>query len=207
MVPHTIQYDNQHQAQLEQITQYEDLSQTIRSLGLASPRPVSLWIAVAAKVAPQHATALRQAADIISCVAAQSGATVIDGGTQAGGMEAMGTACERLGYGFPLIGVAARGTVILPSSPKDGSWCDLDPKHTHFILVLGDQWGDETPWISETAAQLASPLHSLTVLGNGGNIARLDFATSLAARRPALVLKDTGRLQTSWLLIRQPILC
>ena len=194
MSPQTIQFDNQHQAQLERAVQYEDLPQSFRSLGLESPRPVIVWIVGAARVAPPHGFAIRQAAEVISRVAAQSGAAVIDGGTQAGGMEAMGTACARSGYGFPLIGVAAQGTIVLPSSPKGGDRCDLDPNHTHFILVPGDQWGDETPWISQVAKQLAGSLPSVTVLGNGGEIARRDIATSLKSGRPVLVLKGTGRL-------------
>jgi hypothetical protein len=194
MSPHTIQFANQHQAQLGHLTRYEDLPQTFRSLGLEYPRPVIVWIVGAGRVAPQHAIAIRQAADVISRVAAQSGAAVIDGGTQAGGMEAMGIACALRGYDFPLIGVAARGTVILPSSPQGGDRWNLDPNHTHFILVPGDQWGDETPWISQVATQLAGALPSLTVLGNGGGIARRDVATSLESGRRVLVLKGTGRL-------------
>jgi hypothetical protein len=101
-----------------------------------------------------------------------------------------------------LIGVAAEGTVTWPGrkqtlkekliSKRDAG--PLDPNHTHFILVPGDNWGDESIWISKVATQLAGDLPSIAVLLNGGMIARdQDVPNNLKAGRMVLVIEGTGR--------------
>ena len=114
------------------------------------------------------------------------GAAVVDGGTDSGVMRALGRARERCGAEFPLIGVAASGTVA------DGKVA-LEEHHTHAVLVPGDNWGDETPWISATAGVIAEDHRSVTVLVNGGDISYEDAAVSIRAERPLVVLAGTGR--------------
>ena len=194
MLSETIRFSNGRHAKLVRASRYEDLSGAFRSLGLEAGCPVLVFITGAASVEEKDLEVIQQTADRIARVAERIGAAIIDGGTQAGGMEAMGASCARRGYSFPLIGVAAEGTVSLPDTPLGEDQWILDPNHNFFILSPGDQWGQETPWISETATQLAGKAPSITVLTNGGAIARNDIATSLAAKRPVYVLKGTGRL-------------
>jgi hypothetical protein len=61
---------------------------------------------------------------------------VVDGATRFGGVLAMGDARNAIGGTFPLIGVVPQGLVKIPD--------DLDPFHSHFVLVKGDNWGDES---------------------------------------------------------------
>ena len=70
----------------------------------------------------------------------------------------------------------------------------LDPNHTHFVLVPGSKWGDESPWIAKLATVLSGGNPSLTILVNGGEISRLDVENSLVTDRPVLALKGSGRL-------------
>ena len=193
MAPENVGFSNSRYAKVERVNRYEDLPNAFRSLGLDIGHPVLVFITGAAGVEDNHLEVIHQATDIIARVAESVGAAVIDGGTQAGGMEAMGIACARQGYSFPLIGVAANGTVALPNTPLGENQWILDPNHTFFILSPGDRWGQETPWISEAATQLAGKSPSITVLANGGAIARNDIAASLAAKRAVLVLDGTGR--------------
>lgn len=70
----------------------------------------------------------------------------------------------------------------------------LDPNHTHFFLIPGKDWGDESAWISKIATSIAGNHKSITVLVNGGNISRQDVEYSLLENRPTFVIRGTGRL-------------
>ncbi|MDQ2788190.1 MAG: hypothetical protein DLM60_20085 [Pseudonocardiales bacterium] len=127
-------------------------------------------------------------------VVEMAGAVLIDGGTDAGIMQLAGRARHQTAARFPLVGVVAEGTVRWPGRPtarQDAA--DLEPHHTHIVAVPGDQWGDETTWLSAVASALAGNAPSVTVLANGGAIAYDDVRESLTAARPVLVLSGTGR--------------
>ena len=131
----------------------------------------------------------------IAPLAESLGAVVIDGGTDVGVMQMNGQAREHLHTTFPLIGVAAEGTVIVPTQPlpdlEDAA--PLEPHHTHFFLVPGTHWGDEASWIAQIASQIAGNAPSVTLLVNGGNIAWQDVAESVKQSRPVLVVAGSGR--------------
>jgi hypothetical protein len=119
---------------------------------------------------------------------------VVDGGTDAGVMKLMGQARYLTQSHFPLIGVAAKGTVCLPDAePPPGDFAMLEPNHTHFLLVPGSLWGDEVPWIAQVAGAVAIEQPSLTVLINGGKIAWQDVANSVRVGRSVLVVAGSGR--------------
>jgi hypothetical protein len=96
---------------------------------------------------------------------------------------------------FQLVGVAAAGTVRVPDAPgphsKDAA--EIEPNHTHIVLVPGDSWGDETPWLSAVAATIAADMPSATVVINGGAITLDDALASLHTQRPVIVLAGSGR--------------
>jgi hypothetical protein len=126
--------------------------------------------------------------DGIATAAQETGAAVVDGGTDAGVMRLMGQARNKRKASFPLIGVAAIGTLRGADSPG------LEPNHTHQLLVPGDHWGDESSWLSVAARELSQGRESVTVLVNGGVTSRKDVAQSVAANRPVVVVGETGRL-------------
>jgi len=70
----------------------------------------------------------------------------------------------------------------------------LEANHTHFFLTPGNNWGDESSWISKIATVIAIEKKSITVLVNGGKISRSDVEYSLLANRPTFVMRGTGRL-------------
>jgi len=133
--------------------------------------------------------------NVLAPLAKTQDAFMVDGGTDAGVMQLMGKARAEIGGVFPLIGVVADGTVTLHSidypSPNAGR---LESHHTHFVLVPGTRWGDESPWLDLVVSKLEDESHSVTILVNGGKIARQDVANSLAAKRPVVVIAGTGRL-------------
>jgi hypothetical protein len=110
----------------------------------------------------------------------------IDGGTNAGIMEAIGVSRTRLGASFPLVGVLVEA--LIRETPDI-----LQKDHTHFVLTPGSKWGDEVPWLGALASILAGNAPALTLLVNGGEIAWQDAALSVEARRPVLVADGSGR--------------
>ncbi len=120
---------------------------------------------------------------------------VVDGGTDAGVMRLMGQARAAIKGDFPLIGVAPQALVNLPDQPvshPDSS--TLEPHHTHCILVPGEQWGDESRWISEIATYLSGKNESMTILINGGSVTVRDAYASVAAGREIVIIAGTGRI-------------
>lgn len=121
------------------------------------------------------------------------GVAVVDGGTDAGVMRLVGESRSEAGATFPLIGVAAEGTVAIEGRESVNGSATVEPGHTHLILVPGDDWGDESPWLAAVGTALAAGHRSVTLLVNGGSIAYDDAECSLAAGRTLLVLDGSGR--------------
>jgi hypothetical protein len=109
-------------------------------------------------------------------------------------MSVIGSARSDTGAQFQLVGVAAAGTVPSPGDlPEGEADTEVDPNHSHIVLVPGDAWGDESRWLSEVAEALSVGHTSATLLVNGGEIAYDDVHHSLAAGRPVVVLAGSGR--------------
>ena len=177
----------------------EELEQTVTQMGLID-RPV--LVLVGGHILPEHGNVTFQAVEVVAKVAELLDAAVICGGTDVGIMAAIGKARGRGGYQFPLIGIAPEGTVTWPEGPRTAAPLlpgnereQLEPHHSHFILVPGNQFGDESKWIVRAASMIAKDRNkSVTVLVNGGKVSQQDVEESLAAGRPLIVLEGTGRL-------------
>jgi len=172
-----------------------DLLAALVALGLGGLRPAVVLVGGAGGLDGAELDRLYPVvASGVTQVAQRHGAVVIDGGTDAGVMRLIGRTREDLGATFPLIGVAAAGTVVLPGAdPERADAAPLDPRHTHFVLVPGDDWGAETPWIARVATVVAGDLPSATVVVNGGEIAFADVGESLNQSRPVIAVAGTGR--------------
>ncbi len=70
----------------------------------------------------------------------------------------------------------------------------LEPHHTHYFLVPGSNWGDESPWLAQIASSLADNHPSVTILINGGEIALVDAIENVKLNRPLIVIGGSGRL-------------
>ena len=181
--PQVIWVDNRH-----------ELPEALRTNGITTGHPVLVCIGGASGMSEEHIAALNAAfQDFIAPALDRWSAAAVDGGTDAGVMGMIGRARAGAGSGFPLIGVAAAGTVELPDTASVDDTAPLEPNHTHVVLVPGDQWGDETPWLSAVAAEIAANRPSVTLVVNGGAITLNDAQASLAAGRPLIVLAGSGR--------------
>lgn len=126
--------------------------------------------------------------------------TVIDGGTDAGVMQMIGDARRRNNYDFPLIGVAPLGRVEYPGYENPAHEAILQEGHSHFVLVDGNEWGDESQMIVNMTRAISGGLPMIGILINGGKIAEKDvyLATTQGNERiPILVLDGSGRTATN----------
>jgi hypothetical protein len=113
----------------------------------------------------------------------------------------MGQMRRESGYTFPLVGIAPEALVTWADGPQSTKFLwwgtkrwQLEPHYSHFILVPGSEFGDESPWIVETATLLSKRHQSVTILINGGEVSRKDIDLSLENGRPVIALSRTGRL-------------
>jgi len=170
-----------------------DLESALLELGLAGGRPTIVVAGGAGGVAEPELDRLRPLFTQLALAAARLGAAVVDGGTDAGVMRLLGRARVEQGGSFPLVGVAARSLVVQPGTAVEGDRAPLEPNHSHVVLVPGERWGDETPWLVRVADCVAGGCPSLTLLVNGGDVALEEVAASVAAGRPVLVVAGSGR--------------
>jgi hypothetical protein len=173
----------------------DDIAAALDSAGVRRDRVVIVLVGGASGMGAKDIEAVAEVLrNEVVPIAERRDAVVIDGGTDSGVMRLIGRARSASGGRFPLVGVAAEGTVVDPgaggSSPDA---VELEPHHTLFLLVPGTSWGDEARWITEVAGVVAGSRPSVTVLINGGQIAYTDVAESLGTGRPVVVLAGSGR--------------
>lgn len=171
------------------------LPAALSALGLDPPRPTVTVVGGAGGLDESGLENLRSVfLSGIVPVLQQYNAAAVDGGTLSGVMRLVGEARAQSDASFPLVGVTAAGTVQLPGGPaRPNVDTVLEPHHTHFIIVPGDEWGAESPWIADTTSVLARGRPSVTVLINGGEIAYADVERSVQALRRVVVVAGSGR--------------
>ena len=172
-----------------------EIPAALERLGVDRGRPVLVLVGGAGGLADRD---LETLAGVVSAAVVPAvvrhRAVVVDGGTDSGVMRLIGRSRSTAGADFPLVGVAAEGTIAVPGmTPGLADAAELEPHHTGVLLVPGSSWGDEAPWITGVAGAIADGRPSVTVLANGGEIAYADVTGSLAAGRPVVVLAGSGR--------------
>jgi hypothetical protein len=190
-----LDFGDGHAARVARPHRFSDLAAAVGELGLDRGRPVLVVVGGASGLDEQSKDRLRTLfTQVLVPVASAWNAVAVDGGTDSGVMQLLGQALGTERASFPLVGVAVEKKVIVPGdAPGSGGRRGLERHHTHFVLVPGSSWGDESPWLARVATEIAAGAPSATVLINGGDIALRDVANSVAAGRPVLVIKGTGR--------------
>ncbi|MBA3473497.1 MAG: helix-turn-helix domain-containing protein [Rubrobacter sp.] len=172
-----------------------ELPVALRELGLDRSHPVLVVVGGAGEVSEADMVRLRSLfVEVLAPLVEALGASVVDGGTDAGVMRLMGRSRSETRATFPLIGVVATGTVTLPGAPPPRpDAAPLEPNHTHFVLVPGSEWGDDSPWLPRVASVLAKGAPSATVVVNGGEHTWTDVSQSVKAGRPVIAVAGSGR--------------
>lgn len=178
------------------VNELNDLAQYVNEADLGEPRMTLVIVGGAKGLDADQQVQLNSLFHrVLAPLAEEMQLYVVDGGTDAGVMRLMGHARTAIQGTFPLIGVAPQALVHLPGHPvshPDAS--TLEPNHTHCILVPGNNWGDESPWISEIATHLSGEHESMTILINGGSVTVQDAYASVNAGREIVIVAGSGRI-------------
>jgi hypothetical protein len=190
-----LEFGDGHAARVARPRRFADVAAAVRELGLAGGHRVLVVVGGASGLDEPGKERLRPLfSQVLVPVATAWNAVVVDGGTDSGVMQLLGQAVRTEGASFPLVGVALDKKVTVPGDAAESRGLSaLERNHTHFVLVPGSSWGDESPWLARVATEIAAGAPSATMLINGGEIAPQDVANSVAAQRPVLVIKGTGR--------------
>jgi hypothetical protein len=187
-----IDFPNRHSATAVRVNSMDELPRALRALGLALG-PTLVLVGGADGLTGAALNQLRALfVDTIAPLVQETGAQVIDGATDAGVVQLIGRARGQLELTFPLIGVAAIGNVAVPGEVSGPDAVQLEPNHSHFLLVAGEGWGEESPWIARLASALANGEPSLTLLVNGGEISWTDVSASIAEGRSIVAVAGSG---------------
>ncbi len=165
------------------------IQEALTELEIPYPEKVIVLVGGAGGIGFIDKFPMRKAVGIVAQLAEETNSLVVDGGTQAGIMAEIGRQRKKNKFTFPLIGVVF-DSLLMQEEPAS----ILEANHTHFFLIPGNNWGDESSWISKIATVIAIEKKSITVLVNGGKISRSDVEYSLLANRPTFVMRGTGRL-------------
>jgi hypothetical protein len=94
----------------------------------------------------------RLLADGLARVAAEYAITLLTGGTDAGIFSLLGDGLAKWERKAPCIGVTPAAPVTWPGREKGDT--PLEPHHSHFVVVEGKEWGDETRTMYSVAQAL-----------------------------------------------------
>lgn len=175
-------------------------AEAVAALELSPPRGLVVLNGGTADLPPELEVALRRTLDDgLARVAIEEGLTVVTGGTDAGVFAIFGEALHD-GRKAPCVGVVPAGRVTWPGRewaagrvPSEEEPMPLEPHHSHFLLVEGDEWGVETDAMLALSEALSEGCPSLAVLAGGGAGARREVLAHLRAGREVIVLDGTGR--------------
>jgi hypothetical protein len=188
-------------ARAVQVPRAAPAAEVVAALGLPPTRGLVVLNGGTAELAPVPAGVLRRViGDELARVAAEQRLTLLTGGTDAGLFAVLGEGLAAAGHTAPCIGVVPSDRVTWPGRPSndperaDDERVPLEPHHSHFVLVEGASWGDETETLCGLAAELSREAPSVAVLASGGAGARTEVACHVRQGREVVVVAGSGRL-------------
>ncbi|MBV9959166.1 MAG: hypothetical protein JO360_12135 [Acidobacteria bacterium] len=162
-----------------------DAQSLIAALDLSEPRALLILNGGTAELDAHVAASLEELFSAAARTVIEQGFTVITGATDAGIFRLFGDALEKAGtLSAPCIGVTSAGQVK-PS--------DLEPHHTHFVLVEVEEWSESVPLMYRLAAELSRRCPSLVLFASGGEITIDEMRQNVEQGREMIVIAGSGR--------------
>lgn len=167
----------------------------LAELGLPDQHPVLLVAggarSMSASIAPELSRLLERGA---IRAAADTGAVVMDGGTDSGVMGLLGRAAATSDASVVLLGVAPGELVTFRSDVRPGADArtGLEPNHTHFLLANTAEWGGETSLLFDAVDTLAKDRPAAVLLAGGGEGSLEEAAAASERGLPIVVLSGSG---------------
>ncbi len=189
----TIQFDATHRAQAVYVQPNTPPEAVLAALELPPYRHLIAVHGGAGNMATELVGAVQAfLAQGLVPLAEQEHILVADGGTDVGVMHALGAAREQTRATFPLVGVAPHRFVRFPGSPTDGEREALNPAHTHFVLVEGDDFGVESALL--VGLLRASRRTGFALVINGGGIVFDEVQRHAAQGNTIVTVRGSGRV-------------
>ncbi|NDJ85105.1 MAG: hypothetical protein GYB66_04400 [Chloroflexi bacterium] len=191
--PETIDFGKGSHARVVQVEPDSDPAQALAQVGITDYKAAIVMHSGAAFMIERYQRKLaRIFTEGLARFADDNGLLLADGGTAAGGMKLIGQSRAAIEARFPLVGVAVAALVTYPGgpAPDENRW-PLDPHHSHFILVDGHDFGDESPLLVGLTSARAVP--ALALIVNGGDLVRREAEVQARRGIPLVVLKGSGR--------------
>lgn len=201
MQTQTIEFSMNQKATALRVKQGIAAEQILTSLALPQPRALVVLNGGTAQLdesLQQHLACAIQ--DGLARVVAEEQITLITGGTDAGIFQLFGQGRARWGQTAPCIGVAVADLVPWPGHPQGEA--PLESHHSHFVLVEGQNWGDETVTMYTLIKALAQHCPAITVFASGGEIAIHEMQANVAQGRRMIFLAGSGRATDAVLAAR-----
>ena len=152
----------------------------IAALELTAPRALLILNGATAELETQVSEYLEGLSADLARTVIEERITVITGGTNAGIFALFGRALHRAGrLTAPCLGVSAGGCVEVS---------ELEPHHSHFVLVETDEWERATPIMYKLAAMLADDCPSLAVFAGGGTVTLTEMEENVRQNREMIFI-------------------
>ncbi len=189
----TIQFPTGDQARLLRVPQHTAAGQILKALELPQPRAVLVLNGGTAELEGALQTKLaRLLSNGLARIAAEEQLTVVTGATEAGIFALLGQGLAQWGRTAPCIGVTVADLVSWPGHPQDDA-PSLESHHSHFVLVEGRSWGDETRTMYALIDVLAQECPSIAVFAGGGQIVIQEMKATVVQGREMILLAGSGR--------------
>ncbi len=195
MVVENINFPNGRTARMVRVSAETPPGVVLSSLGVKSPHALVILSGGADKMNPERMASVSPLLEngLVPLVV-RGRMAILDGGTNSGVMALVGEAVARYGVTVPLIGVCPAGKVSWPSHHNPHAEAELEPYHTHFVLVVpGHEFGEESEYLYAIAEFLGRDVPSIALVINGGRVTLQETWWNAMQGREIVVLKGSGR--------------
>lgn len=138
--------------------------------------------------------------DGVARLASEEQLTLVTGATDADIFALLGQGLARWGRTAPCIGVTVADLATWPG--KLAGEAPLESHHSHFVLVEGQHWGDETATMYALVAWLARDRPSAAIFASGGEIVIHEMQANVRQGRTMILLAGSGRATDAVLAAR-----
>jgi hypothetical protein len=188
----TVRFPNGHEALLAHVDQDTPANAVIAALKLPQPNALACLNGGTAELSDDlKADLSRLLADGLARVAAEYAITLLTGGTDAGIFSLLGDGLAKWERKAPCIGVTPAAPVTWPGREKGDT--PLEPHHSHFVVVEGKEWGDETRTMYSVAQALGRDCPSIAVFAGGGDVTLREMQANVDHGREMILVAGSGR--------------
>ena len=178
-----VSFSNGNMAQLLRVSSDIEIERIVKTLNLPPSRGVLVINGGTKKFDLEIGEQLANLFHELVRYVVEEKITVITGGTNAGIFSIWGEALQKYGKpAAPCIGVTIRVGLE-----------QLEPHHTHFVLVEGDNWGDETAVMYGLVEALAKHCPSLAIYAGGGSGAISEMLQNVLQKREIVLIAGSKR--------------